>query len=525
MSVHAGSPPSDTPLRLDADIEPLAHQSRDLFVGRTHELRRLEGALAETLSGRGRLTLLVGEPGIGKTRTAAEFAGVVRRAGAVVMSGGCYDGEWTPSFGPFAEAISAYARQADADTLRHDLGFGAAPMARVIGAVRERLPDVPEPAPLQPDEERFRLLDAVSQFLIATAARVPVVLLLDDLHWADRGTLGMLRHVARFAPQHRLLLLGTYRDVELDAQHPLIDALGALYRETTCERILLKGLDAAEVAQLIADSEVPAERRDTVVAAINAVTNGNPFFVREALHHLAEERQLVREPTDRSRATVDGIAIPDSVRQVLNRRVRRLGAETGRLLSAAAAFGGSFHLDVAAHVAGLDEAAALNAIDAALRAQLVRPAESADRYDFTHALIRETLYSELSPSRQTRLHRQLAEAMEQTYGDLVGEHAAAVAQQYHRSKDLAGAERGVTYAVAAADRAEAMYAHDDVVRLLRIAVELTPQTRCATRPPARPIGPRPDVGAQLRGGAAGRSGGRRIDRSHRRRSGGGRLSG
>jgi predicted ATPase len=390
-----------------------------------------------------------------------------------------------PPFGPFAEAIAAYARHADAETLRRDPGIGAAPIARVVAAVRERLPDVPEPMPLQPDEERFRLLDAVSQFLIATATRVPIVLVLDDLHWADKGTLAMLRHVARFAPQHRLLLLGTYRDVELDPQHPLTDVLGALYRETACERILLKGLDATDVAQLIADSEVPAERRDTVADEINAVTNGNPFFVREVPHHLAEERQLAREPTDGSRTAVDRIAIPDSVRQVLNRRVRRLGAETGRLLSAAAAFGGSFHVTVAARVAGLDEAAVLNAIDAALRAQLVRPAESAERYDFTHALIRETLYSELSPSRQVRLHRQVAEAMEQTYGDLVGEHAAAVAGQYHRSKDLPGAERGVPHAVTAADRAEAMYAHDEVVRLLRIALELTPRT---ARRPARLLG-------------------------------------
>ena len=179
----------------------------------------------------------------------------------------------------------------------------------------------------------------------------------------------MLRHVARFAPQHRLLLLGTYRDVELDAQHPLTDALGALYRETTCERILLKGLSESDVAQLIADSEVPSDRQATLANAISAVTNGNPFFVREVLHHLVEEGQLAGSADTK-------LGIPDSVRQVLSRRVRRLSAESGRLLSVAAAFGGPFHLGVAAQVAGLDEAAALNAIDEALRAQLVRPADS-----------------------------------------------------------------------------------------------------------------------------------------------------
>ena len=247
-----------------------------------------------------------------------------------MLRGACYEGEWAPPYGPFAEALTAYVRGADAAELRADLGFGAAPLARVIAAVRERLPDVPEPMPLQPDEERFRLFDAVSQFLIATAARAPIVLVLDDLHWADKGTIAMLRHVARFAPQHRLLLLGIYRDVELDPQHPLTDALGALYRETTCERIALKGLDAAEVAQLIADSEVPAELRDTLAARSARLTNGNPFFVREVLQPLIDEGRLARGRSEQTAAAaMQPIGIPDSVRQVLARRVRRLSAETG----------------------------------------------------------------------------------------------------------------------------------------------------------------------------------------------------
>jgi len=170
-----------------------------------------------------------------------------------------------------------------------------------------------------------------------------VVVVLDDLHWADKGTVAMLRHVARFAPQHRLLLLGSYRDVELQPQHPLTDALGALYRETTCERIALQGLAAAEVAELIADSEVPPEQRDAVASRISAVTNGNPFYVREVLHQLLEDGQLSDSSHERP-----VIGIPDSVRQVLNRRVRQLVADSVTLLTVATAFGGPFHLPVAA---------------------------------------------------------------------------------------------------------------------------------------------------------------------------------
>jgi tetratricopeptide (TPR) repeat protein len=441
------------------------------FVGRSREMQALQADLDDMLGGRGRLVMLVGEPGIGKTRTAAELGARAHQAGAVVLWGGCYDGEWAPPFGPFVEAIAAYARQAAPDALRADLGFGAAPIARVVAAVRERLPDVPEPASLQPDEERFRLLDAVSQFLVATAARVPVVLVLDDLHWADKGSIAMLRHAARHAAPHRLLMIGTYRDVDIDAPHPLGEAIGALYRETTCERIRLSGLDGSEVAQLVGQSEVPQEMRETVTEAICSVTHGNPFFVRELLRHMVEEGASA-DPTPR----VSGqIGIPDSVRQVLAARVRRLSAETGRLLTVAAACGGPFRLDVAARVAALDDVTAVDAIEQALRTQLVRPADRGERYDFSHALIRETLYTELSPSRQVRLHRQLAEAMEQLHGGRVAEHASEIAQQYYRSRSLPGAAAGVSHALVAADQAGAAYAHDEVAIFLRIALALLPQ--------------------------------------------------
>ena len=173
--------------------------------------------------------------------------------------------------------------------------------------------------------------------------------MLDDLHWADKGSIAMLRHVARFVPQHRVLLLGAYRDVELEPQHPLTDALGALYRETTCERIALAGLDAPAVAELVANSEAPTERQDALASRISAVTNGNPFFVREVLHQLLEEGQRAGPARPQP-----AVGISDSVRQVIDRRVRRLGAETGRLLAVAAGFGGPFHLGIAGQVAGHD---------------------------------------------------------------------------------------------------------------------------------------------------------------------------
>lgn len=173
--------------------------------------------------------MLASEPGIGKTRMAEEFVDRARGQGAIRLWGRCYEGDWAPPYGPFTEVIREYAADADVEELRTDLGVGAAPIARLVPSLREQLPNIPEPEALQADEERFRLLDAVSQFLIAASARAPMVVVIEDLHWADRGTVDLLRHVSRFAPQHPLLVVGTYRDAEIDSEHPLSDILEALH--------------------------------------------------------------------------------------------------------------------------------------------------------------------------------------------------------------------------------------------------------------------------------------------------------
>jgi class 3 adenylate cyclase len=457
--------------------QPGAFLTRTPFVGRGTEMARLHARLDETRAGRGGLVMIVGEPGIGKSRTIEEFCEIARTEGATVLWGRCFEGEWAPPYGPFAEAIAAYAKDADPEMLGKDLGYGAPPIARLAPAVRERLPNVDEPAPLQPDEERFRLLDAVSQFVIALSQRAAVVLVLDDLHWADRGTIAMMRHVARFASKHRTLILGAYRDVELDRQHPLADALSAMRREVEYERVSLKGLAAEDVStllQTIAEQEV----NQALAQAISDETGGNPFFIREVLIHLVEEGKLYREDGQwRSKAaSVTELGIPEGVRQVITRRLSRLGEPANRLMTAASAFNGGFRLETVAAVAGLEESAALDAVDEALEAQLVRPGDRAEHYDFTHALIRHTLYGELNPSRQVRLHRQIAEALEQHAAN----HAPAsqamlageLAYQYHCSAEIPGAERGIDFALLAAEGAERSAAWDEMASFLEIAQQL-----------------------------------------------------
>src|SRR6516162_7441641 len=443
------------------------------FIGRTTELGRLTRWLDEACAGHGGVVLVAGEPGIGKTRTIAEVAETARAQGALVLWGRCYEGEAARPFGPFAEALSEYVRATAPETLRADLGLHAAPLTRLVPLLRERVRDLPEPVPLEPAEERVRLLDAVAQSLLALAMRVLTVLVLDDLHWADAGTVALLRHVARFAPRARLLVLGAYRDVEVASHHPLTEALGTLPRETSYEQLGLGGLDAVAIKELVdtvADRETPAAWVETLTRE----TSGNPFFLREVLLHLTEEGALVAAHGSAAPGP-EKLQLPDTVRQVIARRLARLPDATTELLQVAAVFTGGIDFEVARRVADLEELAALDALDAALGAQLLVAAGGPTAaYDFTHALVRHTLYEGLSPARQVRRHRAVAEAMEAVYGERAVEHAAEIASQYARSAGLPGSERGVPHAVAAADRAAAASAHDDTVIFLRIALQLVP---------------------------------------------------
>jgi class 3 adenylate cyclase/tetratricopeptide (TPR) repeat protein len=455
--------------------DPAALLNRTPFVGRAQQVERLSAKLEEACNGKGGFAMLLGEAGIGKTRMIEEFTDLARQRGAIVVRGACYDGEWQPPYGPFAEAIVEYARHAERAELEPLLGKSASALVRMAPALRQLLGNVAEPPALDKEEERFRLLDAVAQFLLAVAQRTPLVLVLDDLHWADRGTVAMLSHVAHFVSGSAILVVGAYRDAEVNSKHPLAGAAAAIKRLPNSERIMLKGLNAEDVGELlgmIADESAP----DGLIKAIRGETEGNPFFIREVLMHLMESGKILQEGKGwSSNLSIAELDIPEGVRQLVARRLSRLSAEANLLLTVGAAFNGAFSFEIAAAVAGLEEGVALSAADEALDAQLLRSGAGAEIFEFTHAIIRHTLYAELNPARRTRLHRKIAEAMEGAWGERVAEHAAEVAYQFWRGSAVMGAERGVDYAIAAADNAESAYAYDEVVAFLRIALELLPQ--------------------------------------------------
>jgi DNA-binding CsgD family transcriptional regulator len=453
----------------------LASPSPTVFVGRQRELQALRAHLNGAFAGVGSLAMLVGEAGIGKTSTARAFAAFVRERGLVVLWGSCFEGEWSPPYGPWVEALGEYARTCPPERLQRELGLGAPPLVQLIPQVRAILPDAPLPTPLPPDEERFRLYEAVAQFLLTIAQEQPVVLVLDDLHWADSDSLRLLRYVARFVSRSRLVVVGTYRepDVELHRQPFLSEVLAVLRRETDYERIAIRGLAEEEVAAYL--DQVGQQLPRALVRAIYAETNGNPFYTREVFRHLIEEEKIIpragRWSTDLS---VSDLGIPEGVRQVLDRRVSRLSQETQRLLRFASAFTGGFTFQVLQALTGLPEETLLNSLDEALQAGLIRTTGEGVTYDFAHAIVRHTLYDELNPDRRARLHRRIVLALEGVYAGCAMDYAAELAAQYHASAILPGAEQGIAYCLAAAEQARAGYALERAVVFLRMARDLLP---------------------------------------------------
>jgi DNA-binding SARP family transcriptional activator len=442
------------------------------YFGRAREMSRLLACFDDAAAGRGGVVLVAGEPGIGKSHALQQLADGARASSAIVLAGRCVEGGWVPPFRPFAEAIAGYAELVSPRRLRADLGVAGSALTRIVPRLSELLPDLTAPPTLQPDEERFRLLDAAAQFFAAVSAREAVLLVLDDLQWADAGTAMMMRHVARSCGHRRLLMAGAYRTTEVVAQDPLADVLGAVQAETECTVIRLRALGPEAIGQLVAaQAGVPVSA--SLITAIAAHTGGNPFFAKEMIRHLLEEGALAEDSSGELEASLPLVAVPEGVRQVVAHRCARLPTRANRLAESASGFAGPFLFPVAAAATGLGDRATLAAVDELLAAGLIRPGEAAERYEFVHALVRQAVYDTLSPSRQARLHRRLAQALETARARVSGcAEPAEIVAQYVGSRALPGAQAGVAVAIEAADLAQAAGVHETAAAFLATAADL-----------------------------------------------------
>jgi DNA-binding SARP family transcriptional activator len=450
-----------------------SEDQRGGFVGRAAELTELVSRLEDALSGHGRLVLLVGEPGIGKSRLADEVIRRSRARGATVLTGRCWEAGGAPPYWPWVQSLRAYVREADPSTLRAQLGAGAPYLVQLLPELRDRFADVAEPVSLESEGDRFRLFDAVAEFLRNAAQDTPIVLILDDLHAADTPSLLLLQFVARELGSMRVLLVGACRDVDPTPKEPLTLLLGALASEPVAHRISLRGFSRDEVAEYVelAAAEIASP---TLASALHDETEGNPLFVGETVRLLAAEGGTGVEPA---------LVIPQTVRDVIARRLARLSDECNRVLVLASILGREFELVGLAGVSGVSEEELLETLDEAMVARVVSDIPGAQgRLRFGHVLIRDSLYEGLTSLRRVYLHRRALEALEGLYGPDPGPHLAELALHAVSGGEL---EKAIGYARSAGDRALAEYAYEEGVRQydtaldgLRILAPDDDATRC-----------------------------------------------
>jgi tetratricopeptide (TPR) repeat protein len=440
----------------------------------------LTDAAKRVSEGEGREVLLIsGEAGLGKTTLVAEVARAEFDRGACVLFGHCEEDLATP-YQLFAEALGHYVTHAGEAQLVDHVEAHGSELSRLVPALASRIPGLPPSVATDSDTGRFLLFAAIVALLSTISEHEPVVLVLDDLQWADKGSLLLLRHLTAADQAMRVLVLGTYRDSELSRSHPLTDTLAALRRQGAVTRIELSGLNDLDVVAYV-EAAAGQALDDAGVGLAHAVyreTDGNPYFVSEVLRHLAETGAIYQDGTGRwtSETTLEQVALPDSVREVIGARVGRLGKDAERVLSVAAVIGRDFDLDLLARATKTTEDDLLDILEAAAVVALVRePDDASGRYNFAHALIQHTLYEDLGPNRRAQAHRKVAEALEDLCGDRPGVRVGELARHWMAATQPIDLIKAIGYSRQAGDAALDALAPADALRYYAQALDLYSQ--------------------------------------------------
>jgi DNA-binding SARP family transcriptional activator len=494
LAVPAGiaapaAPDEDRPPSVDRPQE-LAEPGQLLtrrtpFVGREAERAEFSRLMERTKAGTGALVMVGGEPGVGKSRLAEELRQCCAAEGFATFVGHCYEAAGAPPYVPVVEVFEqALAAAPSPAAFREFLGGEASEVARLVPKLRRLSPDIPPPLELPPEQERRYLFNSVLDVLTRTAAAQPTLLVLDDLHWADEPTMLLVAHIAERIADVPVLIVGLYRDSELDAGRPMSRTFEELIRRRLTGRMRLDRLPAGGVARMLAGlaaQEPPTELVDVFYAS----TDGNPFFTEEVFRHLAEEDRLFdaagRFRSDLKAAELD---VPEGVRLVVAARLRRLGDDGARVLGGAAVLGRVFTFELLQALEELPETRLLDIVEEAERTRLIAAAADAsgeDTFIFGHELIRQTVLAELSAPRRHRLHARAAEALERCYAAALAAQAAAIAHHLLEAGPAAEPKRTFRALVAAGRFALETAAFEEALRHLERAAErvdaATPEER------------------------------------------------
>ena len=439
--------------------------TRKGFVGRGKELEQLRVTFDRAFAGHGSIALVIGEPGIGKTRIAQELESYAHLRGAQVLWGPSDEEPGAPPYWPWIQIGRQWGNGQDADSMEATFGTSSGTLARLFPELQE-LPGVTdvEPVPNSPSVQ-FQLFEAYTGFLRTTASNQPLLLILDDLHRADVASLSLLAHIGRHIRDMRVLVVGTCRDIEFNRPADLKAVLAELNRHTGIERIMLGGLTREEVAEYVA-----ATTRTTppgaVVDRVFDATEGNPFFLGEVVNLLTRDGGLDRD-------TISWIGIPDGVRDVLSLNLDGLSEDAKRLIQVAAVAGREFSYEMLAGLNEADDNILLRLIEEGIEARVIEELPQPGWYRFSHALMQETVLAELSSTRRFHLCGEVGEGLERQSTDKTGEHLAALAVHFSEAGTInqVHARKAVAYCVASADRAEEAAAWGDAAAFCRRAAE------------------------------------------------------
>ena len=454
------------------------------FVGREAELASLRDALASALDGHGRIVLVTGEPGIGKTRTSEEILTEARDRDAEILWGRCQDWEGAPAYWPWLQILRRYVDRTDEAVFREDLTGIADDLAQIMPELQQIADEKPSGATPSPEQRRFQLFDAMARLLRAIAQRQPLVLVLDDVHWADQPSLRLLEFIAQDVHELPLLLIATYRNVELDRQHPLTSTLAELSRDPASRRIILHGLGRDAIAhyiELTSDTKPPSG----LVEAVLDETEGNPFFMTEVVGWLLREGGFEDGAANGSWT----LHVPESVREAVGNRLDRLGSEVGDVLTTASVIGCKIDLPLLAQTLDVDAFNLLDQLDVAIAAGIIAKLDQPGLYGFRHALIQETIFSGMTTSERLRLHVAIAEALETIHANDLSPYYAELAYHYSEAALVGSAEKAIEYAIKSADQSMERTAWESGAAHYKLALDLleqstepdSPERRCDLR--------------------------------------------
>ncbi|HEV3134076.1 MAG TPA: AAA family ATPase [Acidimicrobiia bacterium] len=456
-------------------------ESRSPFVDRDNERAVLRQCVDRANEGEGGLVVVTGSAGVGKTRFVEEIGAEAQARGLRFLVGRCHETSRGDPYVPVVEVLEAVQRRLSPEAFRDIIGEHAGEMARLLPNLRRQYPDIPPPAELPGDEERRYLFVTAQEVLARVGAARPVVILVDDLQWADEPSLLLIEYLATKLRELPILIATTYTREEVSASSPLHEMLTKLHRRHLVQSIVVDELGEADVALLLtAVGESPPP--PALVQTLYEATRGNPFFLEEVVHQLVEQGRLLAGGRWRELGDID-LEVPESLRLAIESRLEHLQANTRHVLALASLVGRDFGFELLDVLADLSEDELIDAVDEAERARLITSVAEGDevRFAFAHELIRHTLLNELSLTRRQRLHGRVADALEQVHAGSLGEHASAVAYHLERAGRWADSDRTIRFLVMAGDRALEAAAYSEALRHFARALSLLPEDDLTAR--------------------------------------------